>query len=99
MKIEETLKDIECGIRTGWGDCIGLESLKVAAEALKKQIPEQPYMESDGEADGFPVWDYYCPVCLHNFDEEESKHCPDCGQAIDWSVKNKVRSKEEAVEV
>ena len=29
----------------------------------------------------------YCPNCRHEFelDYDESKHCPECGQALDWS--------------
>ena len=56
-----------------------------AINALQKQVQEEPYMESDGDADGNPVWDYYCPSCNEYFDEYQPKHCWKCGQAIDWS--------------
>ena len=58
---------------------------EVAIEALEKQIPKKPYMESDGDADGYPVWDYYCVTCNEYFDIYQPKHCWKCGQAIDWS--------------
>lgn len=56
-----------------------------AIKALEKQVQKEPYMESDGYADGNPVWDYYCPSCNEHFDEYHPKHCWKCGQAIDWS--------------
>ena len=64
------------------------EAVIVAIEALEKQIPQKPYMESDGYADGYPVWDSFCPVCMLDFDGYEPIHCPKCGQAIDWSDDN-----------
>lgn len=59
-----------------------------AIEALGKQVQKEPYMESDGDADGHPVWEYYCPSCNEYFDEYQPKHCWKCGQAIDWSKIN-----------
>lgn len=56
-----------------------------AIESLEKQVKKEPYMESDGDADGYPVWDYYCPTCNEYFDEYQPEHCWKCGQAIDWS--------------
>lgn len=56
-------------------------------EAYKMIIePQLPYMESDGCADGYPVWDYYCPECGHDFEEEQPTFCPDCGTRIDWTM-------------
>lgn len=52
---------------------------------LEKQIKMKPYMESDGDADGHPVWDYYCPTCNYAFEEEQPNYCPECGQRIDWT--------------
>lgn len=48
--------------------------------------PQIPYMESEGYADGYPVWDYYCPNCSHAFEEEEPTFCPDCGTMINWDT-------------
>lgn len=56
-----------------------------AINALQKQVQEEPYIESDGDADGNPVRDYYCPSCKEYFDEYQPKHCWKCGQAIKWS--------------
>ena len=64
-------------------------SLSCALECVEKQIPKKPDFEGDGYADGFLVYDtWICPCCEHKFevDYEEYKHCPECGQTIDWSV-------------
>lgn len=53
-------------------------------KALEKQEAERPYMESDGDADGYPVWDYYCPNCGRDFEEDQPNYCSNCGQKIDW---------------
>lgn len=66
-------------------DYNALESIVTAIMALEKQVQEKPYVESDGDADGYPVWDYYCPSCNEYFDEYQPKYCWKCGQAIDWS--------------
>lgn len=52
---------------------------------IKRLTPEKLYMESDGYADGNSVWDYYCPNCNYDFEEDRFNYCPECGQAIDWS--------------
>lgn len=51
------------------------ESIDIAIKALEKQIPKKPidrcmYKE--------------CPTC-GNVEIEFCKHCPDCGQQLDWS--------------
>ena len=68
---EKALFDITTyGIKIEAGDFIAKSSFEVAAEALKKQIPE--YM------DGFK-----CPHCGHYFEEYEYKnYCPECGQRM-----------------
>lgn len=59
-------------------------TLREVIEARKKRSPSEPYAQSDGDADGYPVWDYYCPDCNRFFDEERPEYCPDCGKKIDW---------------
>ena len=54
---------------------------------VKKEIPKKPYLESDGYADGYPVYDtWICPRCGHNYEVDSDKfdYCPKCGQRIDW---------------
>ena len=55
---------------------------------VKKEIPKKTYFESDGYADGYPVYDtWICPRCGHNYEVDSDKfdYCPKCGQRIDWS--------------
>lgn len=82
-------------------DCIALDgyelsltkdfkdSLFIALEALEKATPEFVNYVSDGEADGYPVYDFaYCPNCDHLFEDGdqiwESNYCPYCGKALKW---------------
>ena len=59
---------------------------KFVIMAITKQMPQRPYEESDGYCpDGNEVWDYYCPACNYDFDEDQPNYCPVCGQKIDWS--------------
>lgn len=80
MTAEEALKSIiEDGIELGGGDYVPLETLKVAKEALEKQIPKKPYTANEnGEYEKD-----YCPTC-HRSLFPYDHHCR-CGQAIDWS--------------
>lgn len=62
---------------------------KEAIKAVEKTEPRPVCYESDGYADGGPVYDMaYCPAC--NFEYEEGDKdwgepfCPHCGQALKW---------------
>jgi len=77
MKPSEAIRQIE-------EEGINLKSMKAAIDALERMIPTQPYMESDGYADGSEVWEYYCPMCNYDFEENVFNYCPKCGQKIDW---------------
>lgn len=65
------------------------EALYMGCDALKKQIPKKPDFEGDGYDDGgnliYDTW--ICPCCetKYEVDYEHYKHCPECGQKIDWS--------------
>lgn len=61
-------------------DC-DAEPLRMAIEALEKQIPKKPSQDSVGLF-YFPT----CPNC-HKELEEYDHHC-ECGQALDWSGVN-----------
>lgn len=56
---------------------VDAEPLRLAIEALKKQIPKKPSQDSIGL--------YYFPTCPNCHKELESydHHC-ECGQALDW---------------
>lgn len=60
-------------------------------EALEKQTPKQPGLEGDRYADGHLVYNtWICPFCRKQYEIDYEKYdfCPNCGQAIDWSVGN-----------
>lgn len=59
-------------------------AMKCAVEALEKQIPKKT---TDDEAFGS------CPACGYVFNSElvneyDIKHCPFCGQALDFSERS-----------
>lgn len=59
-----------------------------AISALKKQLPEKPFIYGDGYADGKLVYDSWaCPNCGKGYELEcdEYDYCPNCGQHIDWN--------------
>lgn len=55
---------------------------------VKKEIAKKPFFESDGYADGYPVYDtWICPRCGEHYEIEcdHYDYCPKCGQRLDWS--------------
>ena len=73
---------------------IPLKSMELIVQALEKQIPKKPTYEGDGYApDSTFVWDeWLCPCCGERYevDYDDYDYCPNCGQKIDWSVKNEI---------
>lgn len=62
------------------------EAIDMAIKALKKQIPIEPYIEGDGYADGYLVYDtWICPNCdtYYEIGYDDYDYCPCCGQHID----------------
>ena len=60
-----------------------VEEIKIAIEALEKQILKKPTREKYGHTE--------CACCgwvVESFcgDLEQYPFCPNCGQAIDWEV-------------
>lgn len=58
-------------------------------EIAKRTEPKMVIYESDGYADGGPVYDMaICPACDYRFEDYESAwgepFCPHCGQALKW---------------
>ena len=65
-----------------------IEALSVAIEDMQKQIPQKPTIWGDGYANGVLIYDMWdCPNCEKSYeiDYDHYDHCPNCGQAIDWS--------------
>ena len=66
----------------------GAEYFDKCIEALKKSIPEQVYLEGDGERDGRIVYDMAKCSCGKMFedgdDDWECNYCPQCSQKLKW---------------
>lgn len=66
------------------------EEMKIAIEALEKQIPKKPLKQ---ECDFFD-FNLVCPECKNyivnvwNKREYKPNYCHYCGQALDWSECN-----------
>ena len=76
--IKEEIKDCKKNSRT-YG-VIPINILDFYIEALENQIPQKTN-NNDGLGS-------YCPICnFYITDFDEYKFCPECGQAIDWEVK------------
>lgn len=65
------------------------EYLVVLKELVDKAAPKKPNYEADGyDENGELIYDtWICPNCdkKYEVDYDEYDHCPNCGQAIDWS--------------
>jgi hypothetical protein len=99
MTYEEAIKTLkeeacyECAYGTANmltcdNDCCSLkEAIKVAIEALEKQIPKKLIIWENKSYDS-PVpnddWGYECPCCGDRDIDYPEHHC-ECGQALDWS--------------
>lgn len=62
------------------------ESMRLAVQALEKQLPKKPTYEGDGYADGHLVYDtWICPCCekRYEIDYDNYDYCPNCGQKLD----------------
>lgn len=54
------------------------EAMRIAIQALEKQIPKKPDFTEDKE---FAL----CPCCNGKGLFDKQKYCDNCGQKIDWS--------------
>ena len=84
MTYEEATERIECILKNNSFTKADKNALKLAIEALEKQIPKKPlHMHKN----------YYCPICKEDgwmmwddaIPNDMDKYCGMCGQAIDWS--------------
>jgi len=87
LTTEEALQELKASI-VGQGFQCHPETYKEAISALEKQIPKRltSRQKNRTRVSG------KCPTCGRNFSLESiiyyrqnTKHCPNCGQAIDWS--------------
>lgn len=89
MTHEEAL-DVMKGIQTVYSCKRNAESIKLAIEALQKQIPmkcKKRYHDDEDEETGKKFkWEFdLCPVCDNRIALREYLFCPYCGQALDRS--------------
>ena len=89
---EEAIKKLESELKYCLPVSDYRDALLMAIKSLQKKIPRKMVYESDGYADGYPVWDKaWCPWCGMRFDYDDdnwkvAKFCPRCGQALDWEM-------------
>ena len=89
--IERIKEHTEIHFKKEKGRCpLITEALNMAINSLEKQIPKRPDYEGDGYDDkGNLIYDtWICPNCGckdYEVDYDDFEHCPNCGQAIDWS--------------
>ena len=83
-KYQEALDYLKNGNLFGELSNVALDSIE---ELVDKEIPKKPTISYSiiGEENS------YCPNCVSRFSRTVAyarvayKHCPECGQAIDWS--------------
>ena len=82
MNYKEALKEIKKQIaETGY---VYNDFLDACKEALEKQIPKK--INSDNGFGGrCPVCGYYIVKSI--FSSKGHEYCPECGQKLDWEVK------------
>lgn len=93
--LNEMLKNCNDELEFGLDDEVdeytrrAIDVYETAICALEKQIPKKPDFEGDGYVDGYLAHDIWiCPCCEKHYevDYDDYKHCPNCGQTIDWEV-------------
>ena len=83
MTSEEAITTLELAIsEVEWNYPLDISvALETAMEALKKQIPRKPILDTIFPS-GVKWW--RCPVCAQNNIETNDRLCYRCGQALDW---------------
>ena len=78
MTKNEAIELIEKDLKLHSKDLSGKykNGLRMAIQALKKQIPKKPEMEKYTRRKL-----YFCPICW--FEVTDCKYCPHCGQKIE----------------
>ena len=85
MTHEEATERIKCILKNNSFTRADKNALKLAIEALEKQVSKKPlHMHKN----------YYCPICKEDgwmlwddaIPNDTDAYCGKCGQAIDWEV-------------
>lgn len=85
MKYEEAKDILEALDRSKLSNKLFL----LAVKNLDKRVPKVPDIYGDGYDDGALIFDSWkCPNCEKSYELDYDKYdyCPNCGQAIDWSM-------------
>lgn len=85
MTMQEILKNVNYCLETGFTMYLSTkEDVQTVKNALEKQILKKPDKIKEYNPN-----DYYCTVCKYYLGYAclQPKFCPNCGQAIDWGVK------------
>ena len=62
-----------------------LESMRIALEALEKQISKEVTNKfTDLDEEGFEVIFGGCPNCKMEVNFDDNEYCPYCGQRLEW---------------
>lgn len=100
MTYEEAIEEMENIYQNGFDNDFDndeiekpLDAIRLAIEALEKQMPKRHHIEVNSRHEK----ELICPNCAGYHGTHgrfgslniprHSKHCPWCGQAIDWSEK------------
>lgn len=75
MTYEEAIERIKCILKNNSFTKADKNALKLAIDALEKQIPKKPYWET------YAGW--HCKSCGLSVFSDDS-FCPLCGHAIEW---------------
>ena len=85
MTHEEATERIKCILKNNSFTRADKNALKLAIEALEKQVSKKPlHMHKN----------YYCPICKEDgwmlwddaIPNDTDAYCGKCGQALDWEV-------------
>lgn len=85
MTHEEATERIKCILKNNSFTRADKNALKLAIEALEKQVSKKPlHMHKN----------YYCPICKEDgwmlwddaIPNDMDAYCGKCGQALDWEV-------------
>lgn len=90
MTVQEAIKELSYD-NTAYGGKCTKEVREMAIKALEKQIPKKPLKRLCGDCQRDCIncdrYEDRCPNCngsLYIECGEPHKHCPHCGQKIDW---------------
>ena len=87
MTHEEATERIKCILKNNFFTRADKNALKLAIEALEKQVSKKPlHMHKN----------YYCPICKEDgwmlwddaIPNDMDAYCGKCGQALDWGKDN-----------